>query len=204
MQDWFPLELTDLISLLCKELFKSLLQHHSLKASIPRLSAIFMVQISLLYMTAGKTTALAIQTHCGSSSFYGHLTSCWLQASWGESLWFRISSSPLPPLYRLQQVLSPCLVSDPKSYASAKVQLHSQTTFRWNGMGTSLHLPSEKTTGSREVTWWPLTPVVCPSSLAGSAFSHHPSTFLGSSWLKDLCPYFSHLSLPLTWMGSSH
>ena len=34
---------------------KNLLQHHSLKASIPWLSAFFMVQLSHLYMTAGKT-----------------------------------------------------------------------------------------------------------------------------------------------------
>ena len=42
IQDWFPLGLTSLISLLSK----SLLQHHSLKASILRCSAFFMVQLS--------------------------------------------------------------------------------------------------------------------------------------------------------------
>ena len=39
---------------------KSLLQHHSSKASILRCSAFFMVQLSHPYMTAGKTTALTI------------------------------------------------------------------------------------------------------------------------------------------------
>ena len=39
---------------------KSLLQHHSVKASIIRLSAFFMVQLSHLYMTTGKTIALSI------------------------------------------------------------------------------------------------------------------------------------------------
>ena len=39
---------------------KSLLQHHSLKASILRYSAFFMVQISHPYMTTGKTIALTI------------------------------------------------------------------------------------------------------------------------------------------------
>ena len=39
---------------------KSLLQHHSLKASIIQCSAFFMVQFSHLYMTAGKTVALTI------------------------------------------------------------------------------------------------------------------------------------------------
>ena len=57
IQDWFPLRLTGLISLLCK----SLLQHHSLKASILWRSAFFMVQLSELYVTE-KTIALSIQT----------------------------------------------------------------------------------------------------------------------------------------------
>ena len=37
---------------------KSLLQHHSSKASILRCSAFFIVQLSHQYMTTGKTTAL--------------------------------------------------------------------------------------------------------------------------------------------------
>ena len=41
---------------------KSLLQHHSSKASILWCSAFFMVQLSHSYMTAGKTIALTIQT----------------------------------------------------------------------------------------------------------------------------------------------
>ena len=36
---------------------KSLFQHHSLKASVLQCSAFFMVQLSFLYMTTGKTTA---------------------------------------------------------------------------------------------------------------------------------------------------
>ena len=39
---------------------KSLLQHHNLKASIPQHSAFFMVQLSHLHMTTGKTIALTI------------------------------------------------------------------------------------------------------------------------------------------------
>ena len=41
---------------------KSLLQHHSSKASILRLSAFFIVQLSHPYMTTGKTIALTRQT----------------------------------------------------------------------------------------------------------------------------------------------
>ena len=41
---------------------KSLLQHHSSKASILQCSAFFKVQLSHPYMTAGKTIALTIWT----------------------------------------------------------------------------------------------------------------------------------------------
>ena len=41
---------------------KSLLQHHSSKASILQHSAFFIVQVSHPYMTTGKTIALTIQT----------------------------------------------------------------------------------------------------------------------------------------------
>ena len=39
---------------------KGLLQHHSSKASVLRCSAFFMVQLSHLYMTTGKTIAFII------------------------------------------------------------------------------------------------------------------------------------------------
>ena len=44
---------------------KSLLQHHSSKASILRRSAFFTVQLSHPYMTTGKTIALTRQTLVG-------------------------------------------------------------------------------------------------------------------------------------------
>ena len=44
---------------------KSLLQHHSSKASIPQDSALFIVQLSYPYMTAGKTKALTGWTFVG-------------------------------------------------------------------------------------------------------------------------------------------
>ena len=44
---------------------KSLLQHHSSKASILQCSAFFTVQLSHLYMTTGKTTALTRRTFVG-------------------------------------------------------------------------------------------------------------------------------------------
>ena len=42
---------------------KSLLQHHSSKASVLQRSAFFIVQLSHPYMTTGKTIALTRQTH---------------------------------------------------------------------------------------------------------------------------------------------
>ena len=44
---------------------KSLLQHHSSKASIIQCSAYFIVQLSHLYMTTGKTIALTRRTFVG-------------------------------------------------------------------------------------------------------------------------------------------
>ena len=57
IQDWFPLGLTSWISLQSKGL-KSLLHHHSWKASILWRSAFFTVQLSHPLMTTGKTIAL--------------------------------------------------------------------------------------------------------------------------------------------------
>ena len=44
---------------------KSLLQHHSSKASIPQCSGFFIVQLSHPYMTTGKTIALTRWTFVG-------------------------------------------------------------------------------------------------------------------------------------------
>ena len=47
---------------------KSLLQHHSLKASILRCSAFLLVQLSHPYMTTGKTMALTRRTFVGKET----------------------------------------------------------------------------------------------------------------------------------------
>jgi len=56
--DWFDL-------LEVQGTFKSLLQHNSSKASILWLSAFFIVQLSHIYMTTGKTIALTRLTFVG-------------------------------------------------------------------------------------------------------------------------------------------
>ena len=63
-QDWPPLEWTGWI-LAVQGTLKSLLQHHSPKASILWHSAFFIVQLSHPYMTTGKTTALTRRTFVG-------------------------------------------------------------------------------------------------------------------------------------------
>ena len=64
-QGWSLSQWTGWISLQSKGLSKSVLQHHSSKASILRHSAFFTVQLSHPYMTTGKTTALTRQTFVG-------------------------------------------------------------------------------------------------------------------------------------------
>ena len=57
--DWFDI-------LAVQGTLKSLLQHHSSKASILRHSTFFMVQLWPPYMTTGKTVALTIRTFVGN------------------------------------------------------------------------------------------------------------------------------------------
>ena len=58
--DWLDL-------LAVQETLKSLLQHRSLRASILRCSAFFIVQLSHQYMTTGKTIALTRRTFVGKA-----------------------------------------------------------------------------------------------------------------------------------------
>ena len=59
-RDWLDLQGT----------LTSLLQHHSSKESILRLSAYFTVQLSHPYMTTGKTIALTTRTFVGNFSAF--------------------------------------------------------------------------------------------------------------------------------------
>ena len=68
-QGWSPLEWTCQIFLQSKGL-KSLLQHHSSKASILGCSAFFIVQLSHPYMRTGKTITLTRWTFVGKVSAF--------------------------------------------------------------------------------------------------------------------------------------
>ena len=59
----FRIDCLDLLAV--QGTLKSLLQHHSSKASILQCSAFFMVQLSHPYMTTGKTIALTRRTFVG-------------------------------------------------------------------------------------------------------------------------------------------
>ena len=70
----FRMDWLDLLSV--QRTLKSLLQHHSSKALVLRPSVFFMVQLSHLYITTGKTIALTIQTFVGKviSLFFNMLS----------------------------------------------------------------------------------------------------------------------------------
>ncbi|CAN0569793.1 unnamed protein product [Rangifer tarandus platyrhynchus] len=61
----FRMDWLDLLADPVPRTLKSLLQHHSSKASVLRCSAFFTVQLSNPYMTTGKTIALTRQTFVG-------------------------------------------------------------------------------------------------------------------------------------------
>ena len=61
--EFFRIDSFDLLAV--QRILKSLLQHHSSKASILQHSAFFTVQLSYLYMTTGKTISLTRQTFVG-------------------------------------------------------------------------------------------------------------------------------------------
>ena len=69
-QDWSPLGWDWLDLLAVQGTLKSLLQHHSSKASILRCSAFSIIQLSHPYMTIGKSIALTRQTFVGKVSAF--------------------------------------------------------------------------------------------------------------------------------------
>ena len=83
--DWFNL-------LAVQGTLKSLLQHHSLKASVLRHSAFFIVQLSHPFMTTGKTIALTRWTFVGkviSLLFRLSLFLLYRLGNWGPETTYR-------------------------------------------------------------------------------------------------------------------
>ena len=76
---------------------KSLLQHHSSKASILRRSAFFTVQLSHSYMTTGKTIALTRRTFVGKviSLFFNMLPRLVIGVGNGTPLQYSCLENPI-------------------------------------------------------------------------------------------------------------
>ena len=104
--DWFDL-------LVVQGTLKSLLQHHSSKASILRLSAFFMVQLWHPYMTTGKTIALTIRTFVGKvMSLLFNMMSGFVMAFLPRSkrlliLWLQSSSTVILEPKKIKSVTVP-------------------------------------------------------------------------------------------------
>ena len=107
---------------------KSLLQHHSSKASILRDSAFFIVQLSHLYMTAGKTIALTRQTFVGKvvSLLFNTLSRFVLAFLPNKCLLISWLQSPS------------AVILEPKERKSLTVFLFSHICLLWSG-GTRRH-----------------------------------------------------------------
>ena len=84
---------------------KSLLQHHSSKASILQCSAFFTVQLSHPYVTTGETTALTRRTFVGKvmSLLFGVLSRLVITFLVGNSWRFRHCAGTLAPGLNLRQ-----------------------------------------------------------------------------------------------------
>ena len=114
--DWFDLPAV-------QETLKSLLQHHSSKASIIWYSAIFMVQLSHPYMTTGKTVSWTIQTFAWKNAIsyrkikwlHLHFRKTTLAAGcWSDSIQFSCSVVTNSLWHHgLQQSRLPCPSSTP-------------------------------------------------------------------------------------------
>ena len=97
-------------------ILKSILQHHSSKASILRCSALFIVQLSYPYTTTGKTIALTKQTFVGKVmsllfNVLSRLVIAFLPRR--KSLWISWLQSPSAVILQPKKIksLTVCIVS---------------------------------------------------------------------------------------------
>ena len=108
---------------------KSLLQHYSSKASILRHSAFFMVQLSHLYMTTGKTIALTRWTFVGKvMSLLFNMLSRLVVTFLSRSKRLLISWLQSPSAVILEP---PKIKSVSVSIVSPSISLHSYNFFSW-------------------------------------------------------------------------
>ena len=106
---YFRMDWLDLLAV--QGTLKSLLQHHSSKASILQCSAFFIVQLSHPYMTTGKTIALTRQTFAGKVMFLLlNMLSRWVITFLPRSKHILISwlQSPSEVILELRKIVSHC------------------------------------------------------------------------------------------------
>ena len=110
----FRMDWLDLLAV--QGILKSLLQHHSSKASILRCSALFIVQLSYPYTTTGKTIALTKQTFVGKVmsllfNVLSRLVIAFLPRR--KSLWISWLQSPSAVILQPKKIksLTVCIVS---------------------------------------------------------------------------------------------
>ena len=122
----FRMDWLDLLAV--QETLKSLLQHHSSKASILRHSAFFVVQLSHPYMTTGKTIALTRWIFVGKESACNAGDS----SSWVGKIPWRRKWQPtpvfLPGESHGQRSLAGYSSRDPESDTTSWLNNHSNTS----------------------------------------------------------------------------
>ena len=120
IQDSFPLGWSDFMAL------KSLLRHHSLKASILWHSAFFMVQLSQPYVTTGKTAAWTRRT------FLAKWCPCFLISCLGLShVSFQGARHLLSAVILEPKKINSITASPSVGHAVIKCRLLSQSCFRF-------------------------------------------------------------------------
>ena len=106
---------------------KSLLQHHSSKASVLQCSAFFMVWLSHPYMTTGKTIALTIQTFVGKiMSLLYNMLSRFVIASLPRSLLISWLHSPSAVILELKKIKSATISTFPPSICHEAMRLDAR------------------------------------------------------------------------------
>ena len=125
--DWFDL-------LAVQGILKSLLQHHSSKASILQHSAFFIVQVSHPYMTTGKTIALTIWTIIGKvMSLLFNMPSRFVLAflSWSKHLLISWLQSPSTVILNPKKIKFVTASTFPPSICHEVIELDAMIFVFW-------------------------------------------------------------------------
>ena len=127
----FRMDWLDLLAV--QGILKSLLQHHSSKASILQLSAFFIVQLSHPYMTTGKTIALTRWTFVGKvmsllSNMLSRLVVTFLPRSKCLFIsWLKSPSSVIFSSVQFSSVTQSCpTLCDPMNRSMPGIPVHHQ------------------------------------------------------------------------------